>query len=171
MSAPNLRLIGLHFHLGSPIYEIEPYTAAIDVTMSFAAEMQDRHGLELKEFSPGGGFAIQYTADEPPPEVSEYAAAITSAILERTQTPPRLLIEPGRAIAGRAGVALYSVGTTKDVPGNPQVRVRGRRDGRQHTARHLRVSLRGRCRQPGFRAPGRDSDDCRQVLRVWGHLS
>ena len=117
MSADNLRLVGLHFHLGSPIYEIEPYRTAIDVTMSFAAEMQERHGLELLEFSPGGGFAIQYTADEPPPDVSEYAAAITSAILERTQSPPRLLIEPGRAIAGRAGVALYSVGTTKDVPG------------------------------------------------------
>ena len=117
MAAPNLRLLGLHFHLGSPIYEIEPYTTAIDVTMSFASEMEDRHGLELKEFSPGGGFAIQYTADEPPPDVSQYADAITSAILERTQTPPRLLIEPGRAIAGRAGVALYSVGTTKDVPG------------------------------------------------------
>ena len=117
MSADNLRLVGLHFHLGSPIYEIEPYRTAIDVTMSFAAEMQDRHGLEMLEFSPGGGFAIQYTADEPPPDVSEYAAAITSAILERTQSPPRLLIEPGRAIAGRAGVALYSVGTTKDVPG------------------------------------------------------
>ena len=77
MSADNLRLVGLHFHLGSPIYEIEPYRTAIDVTMSFAAEMQDRHGLELLEFSPGGGFAIQYTADEPPPEVSEYADAIT----------------------------------------------------------------------------------------------
>ena len=117
MAAPNLRLLGLHFHLGSPIYEIEPYTRAIDVTMSFASEMEERHGLELKEFSPGGGFAIQYTADEPPPDVSQYADAITSAILERTQTPPRLLIEPGRAIAGRAGVALYSVGTTKNVPG------------------------------------------------------
>jgi diaminopimelate decarboxylase len=117
MSAENLRLLGFHFHLGSPIYEIEPYETAIDVTMSFAAQMEERYGLELLEFSPGGGFAIQYTADEPPPEVSEYAEAITSAILERTQSPPRLLIEPGRAIAGRAGVALYSVGTTKDVPG------------------------------------------------------
>ena len=116
MSAPNLRLIGLHFHLGSPIYEIRALPAAIDVTMSFAAEMQDRHGLELKEFSPGGGFAIQYTADEPPPEVSEYASAITSAILERTQTPPRLLIEPDGRLRVGGGWPCTASEPPRDVP-------------------------------------------------------
>ena len=121
LAAPNLNLLGLHFHLGSPIFELEPYRQAIDITMTFAAEMQDKHGFQLKELSPGGGFAIQYTADEPPPTVAEYASVITSAIMEHCKEPdmppPRLVVEPGRAIVGQAGVAVYKVGSTKDVPG------------------------------------------------------
>ena len=121
MEASNLNLIGLHFHLGSPIYEVEPYQTAIEITMSFAAKMRERYGFILKELSPGGGFAIQYTEEEPPPPVSEYASTIASAILENCKEPkmppPRLVIEPGRAIVGQAGVAVYRVGSTKDVPG------------------------------------------------------
>lgn len=121
LAAPNLNLLGLHFHLGSPIFELEPYRKAIDITMTFATEMQDKHGFQMKELSPGGGFAIQYTADEPPPTVAEYASVITSAIMEHCKEsdmpPPRLVVEPGRAIVGQAGVAVYKVGSTKDVPG------------------------------------------------------
>lgn len=121
MAAANINLIGLHFHLGSPIFELEPYRTAIDITMAFAAEMKERHGLDLKELSPGGGFAVQYTEDEPSPEVAEYASVIASAVLENCKEPdmppPRLVIEPGRAIVGQAGVAVYRVGSTKDVPG------------------------------------------------------
>ena len=121
MAAENINLIGLHFHLGSPIFELEPYRTAIDITMTFAAEMKERHGMELMELSPGGGFAVRYTEDETPPEVAEYASVIASAILENCKEPdmppPRLLIEPGRAIVGQAGVAVYTIGSTKDVPG------------------------------------------------------
>ncbi len=121
MAAENINLVGLHFHLGSPIFDLEPYRTAIDITMAFAAEMKERHGMELKEFSPGGGFAVQYTEDEPPPQVAEYASVISSAILENCKgpdmPPPQLLIEPGRAIVGQAGVAVYTVGSTKDIPG------------------------------------------------------
>ena len=121
LAAPNLNLLGLHFHLGSPIFEVEPYRQAIEIAMSFAAQMQEWHGFVLQELSPGGGFAIQYTEDEPPPEVAEYASVISSAVLERCKgpemPPPKLVIEPGRAIVGQAGVAVYRVGSTKDVPG------------------------------------------------------
>ncbi|MEE9198908.1 MAG: diaminopimelate decarboxylase [Dehalococcoidia bacterium] len=121
LAASNLDLIGLHFHLGSPIYEVEPYRQAVEIAMSFADQMRQRHGFALREFSPGGGFAIQYTEDEPPPAVAEYASVIASAVLENCKgpemPPPRLVIEPGRAIVGQAGVAVYRVGSTKDVPG------------------------------------------------------
>ena len=121
MAAENINLVGLHFHLGSPIFELEPYRTAIEITMAFAFEMKERHGMELREFSPGGGFAVQYTEDEPPPQVAEYASVIASAILENCKgpdmPPPQLLIEPGRAIVGQAGVAVYTVGSTKDIPG------------------------------------------------------
>ena len=111
MAQDSLRLLGLHFHLGSPIFELEPYTKAMEVTLDFAAEA----GLALQEISPGGGFAIAYTRDQEPPGIGEYAEAITSTLKDAGDV--HLVIEPGRSIVGRAGVALYSVGASKDVPG------------------------------------------------------
>ncbi|MCH7482867.1 MAG: diaminopimelate decarboxylase [Chloroflexi bacterium] len=120
VAAKNLDLEGLHFHLGSPIFELEPYAEAVELVMGFASEMREQ-GLELRQFSPGGGYAIAYTeADEPPPP-SAYAEAIVGAMKRSCAShgmpEPTLLIEPGRAIAGPAGVALYTVGAIKDVPG------------------------------------------------------
>jgi diaminopimelate decarboxylase len=121
IAASSLNLVGLHFHLGSSIFEVKPYVEAIEILLRFAAEMKARHGFELKEFSPGGGFAIQYQLDSPPPSTSDYAEAITSALLDQSSklklSPPRLIIEPGRGIVGQAGIALYSVGGTKEIPG------------------------------------------------------
>ena len=111
MNGGGMRLMGLHFHLGSPIFELEPYTKAMEVTLDFAAQV----GLPLQEISPGGGFAIAYTRDQRPPAVEEYADAIASTL--GGPVSPHLTVEPGRAIVGRAGVALYSVGGSKDVPG------------------------------------------------------
>lgn len=119
--AANLHVVGLHTHLGSPIYELEPFRQGIHITMEFAAAMRERYGLRLQEFSPGGGFAIQYTVDTPAPPVSAYAETITGALKECCREYsfplPRLVIEPGRAIVGRAGVALYTVGSAKEIPG------------------------------------------------------
>ena len=119
IAAPNLDLVGLHFHLGSPIFELEPYSIAIDTVLTFASHFKD-DGLVLKEFSPGGGFAIGYVAEQLPPPIGDYAEVITNAVKRRCADlgfdEPRLVVEPGRAIVGRAGVALYSVGAIKDIP-------------------------------------------------------
>ncbi|MFC1934831.1 diaminopimelate decarboxylase [Chloroflexota bacterium] len=121
MSAPNLNLIGLHFHLGSLIFEAEPYQEAIGIVLSFAAEMKRKHGLELKELNIGGGFAIQYTLNASSPPVSFYAEVIASVIVDKCRELglllPRLVIEPGRSIVGQSAVALYKVGVVKDIPG------------------------------------------------------
>jgi len=121
MSAPSLNLIGLHFHLGSLIFDAEPYEEAIELILALAAEMKQKYGFELKELNIGGGFAIQYTLDSPAPSVSIYAEVITSKIIGKCRelklTLPRLIVEPGRAIVGQAGVALYKVGAVKDIPG------------------------------------------------------
>ena len=61
LAASNLDLVGLHFHLGSPIFELEPYSTAIDAVLSYLAPFKEE-GLEMREFSPGGGFAIGYCA-------------------------------------------------------------------------------------------------------------
>ena len=117
----NLRVVGLHCHLGSPIFELEPFIQGIEVMIGFAAEMTQRHRLQIQEFSPGGGFAIQYVMEKPAPAIAEYAETITGALKKACADfgldLPRLVIEPGRSIVGRAGVALYTVGATKDIPG------------------------------------------------------
>ena len=121
IGAPHLNLIGLHFHIGSLIHEVEPYELAIERVLQFAREMKTEHGFELKELDIGGGFAIQYTRNAPAPPVSVYARAVATRITERCRelelTLPQLIVEPGRAIVGQAGVALYTVGAIKDIPG------------------------------------------------------
>jgi diaminopimelate decarboxylase len=121
LTSRHLKVLGLHFHLGSPLFEVEPYRTAIELTVVFAAEMKRQYGLSLDEFNPGGGFAIQYVRETPPPPISAYAEAITSALKEQCQAQglslPRLVIEPGRAIVGRAGIALYTTGAVKEIPG------------------------------------------------------
>ena len=123
-AAPNLEFRGLHMHLGSPIFETQPYVDAIEVVAGFIAEVcRGRLGLEVPEFSPGGGFAVAYNEEHQSelPSLECYAAAVTSAIrreADRLGFPlPHITLEPGRAIVGRAGVALYSVGARKEIPG------------------------------------------------------
>ena len=120
VAAENLDLKGLHFHLGSPIFELEPYGVATEVVLRFAADLREE-GLEMEEFSPGGGFAIAYTRDQDPPGIGEYADTIVSALTSYCDSlglpSPRLIIEPGRSIIGPAGVAVYRIGAIKDIPG------------------------------------------------------
>ena len=121
MAVPGLNLIGLHFHLGSLILEVEPYQKAVELVLGFAAEMKQKYGFELSELDVGGGFGVQYTLDTPAPPISAFAGVIAEAIVgkcaELKLSQPRLIIEPGRAIVARAGVALYRVGAIKDIPG------------------------------------------------------
>lgn len=118
--APHLKVMGLHFHLGSPIFDLDPYRDAIELALAFASDLR-KDGLNLDEVSPGGGFAIAYTKEQHPPTITEYAKAIVASLINGCKTNgldfPRLIIEPGRAITGPAGVALYGVGAIKDIPG------------------------------------------------------
>ena len=119
LDSSNLDLKGIHFHLGSPIFELEPYSQAIDTVLDYLAQFKSE-GLNLREFSPGGGFAIGYTRNQPPPPISAYADVITSMLTRKCDQLgfdlPKLIIEPGRSIVGRAGVAVYTVGVIKDIP-------------------------------------------------------
>ena len=120
LDAPQLDLTGFHIHLGSPIYDLDPYIDGIEVIAQFAAEMRQRHGYEWREFSPGGGFAIGYTHDRLPPDIDRYAEAVANALIDSCQRRdlpvPEVHIEPGRSIVGRAGIALYTVVARKDIP-------------------------------------------------------
>ena len=121
LAAPGLDLTGYHIHLGSPIYETDPYIFGIEVIAEFAATMRDRHGFTWREFSPGGGYAVGYTPDRLPPAIAAYAEAIATALRSSSEQHglplPEVYVEPGRSMVARAGVAVYSVGARKEIPG------------------------------------------------------
>jgi diaminopimelate decarboxylase len=114
-------LVGLHCHLGSPLFDLEPYDKANAVMLPFAAAMRKKHGLELREYSPGGGFAAQYVRERPAPSTETYAETVVSSFKRRCEENglplPHLFVEPGRSLVARAGVALYTVGARKEVEG------------------------------------------------------
>jgi diaminopimelate decarboxylase len=114
-------LAGLHSHLGSPLFDLEPYDEANAVMLPFAASMVKKHGLQLREYSPGGGFASQYLRERPAPTTEVYAEAVVASFKRRCEENgipfPHLFVEPGRSLVARAGVALYTVGSRKEVEG------------------------------------------------------
>ena len=118
---PHLRLVGLHCHLGSQIADTAPYLAALDRLVPLLASVRDRHGVALPELDLGGGHAVPYRRGEPALDLREFAAAVTTRLdqlCSRHRLPvPRLAVEPGRAVTGPAGVAVYRVLTVKHSPG------------------------------------------------------
>ncbi len=121
LSASNLDVDGLHFHLGSGIHETEPYEKAIEVVLEYAAYIKQRHNFETRVLSIGGGFGVRYTLGDNPPAIDTWAEVIVNRITglcrDLKLSLPKLIIEPGRAIVARAGMALYRVGVIKDIPG------------------------------------------------------
>ena len=121
MAMPQLNLLGLHFHVGSQLEKPEAHEQAIAIVLEFAARMTSEYGFALNELSVGGGYPVQHTMDAPVPDLSVFAEAITKAVIGKCRmlgVPlPKLVIEPGRSLVAQAGVALYTVGTIKEVPG------------------------------------------------------
>lgn len=118
--APGLRLTGLHAHLGSQLFDMAPYAAAIEVLLDCAARLRDRHAITIDDINPGGGLGVPYVASQSAPDITVYAATLGATLAagcaRRGLPLPRLVIEPGRSIIARAGVALYSVIASKPLP-------------------------------------------------------
>lgn len=121
LEIPGVRLCGYHAHIGSQIFEAEPYLASVDVIVDFAAQMYRTYGVEPEEINPGGGFGIPYLLDDPVTPVERWAETLVRAVrvaCERHDLPdPVLAIEPGRSIVGQAGIAVYTVGARKEIAG------------------------------------------------------
>ncbi|MBI4506820.1 MAG: diaminopimelate decarboxylase, partial [Chloroflexi bacterium] len=117
----HVELLGLHCHIGTQIFDLEPFREAVARVLAFAGATTLRNGYALREFSPGGGYGIRYTRADDPPDLGVAARSVAGAVRElATQYGlplPRLLVEPGRSIVGPAGVALYTVGARKEIPG------------------------------------------------------
>jgi diaminopimelate decarboxylase len=117
----SLELLGYHAHIGSQLFDSEAYIAAIDELVAFGARMYRDLGVEMRHLSPGGGFGIAYLDEDEPRPATYWAEIIARAVRDacaRHEMPePVLTIEPGRSIVGPAGVAVYRVGSIKEIPG------------------------------------------------------
>jgi diaminopimelate decarboxylase len=119
LAAESLELVGLHSHIGSQIFDTAGFEIAAHRIVELAATIRDRHGVEVGELNLGGGLGIAYVTGDDPESPKEIAQRLT-AIVERECTasdlpPPRVCVEPGRAIVGPAAITVYEVGTVKDV--------------------------------------------------------
>lgn len=116
----NLNLLGLHAHLGSQIFENKVYEDAVEVMMKEAKRIKDKYGIILSTFNVGGGAGIKYTENDTPLSIYEIADTIKTALIKYSKEyeieNPHLYIEPGRCIVGTAGITVYTVGSSKQVP-------------------------------------------------------
>jgi diaminopimelate decarboxylase len=109
----HLELVGLHAHIGSQIFELEPYVKAIEVIADFC----DTVNLEPELLNVGGGLGIAYLDSDEPPSIEDYVDVKVRGVRQVFDPVPRILVEPGRSLVGNAGITAYRVGTVKEIPG------------------------------------------------------
>jgi diaminopimelate decarboxylase len=111
-SSRHLRLVGLHAHIGSQIFELEPYVTAIEALGGLADG-----DWECRVLNVGGGLGIAYTYADQPPSIESYVEVKVNGVRRVFDPVPRILIEPGRSLVGNAGITAYTIGTVKEIPG------------------------------------------------------
>lgn len=115
----NVKVTGVHCHIGSQIFDIEPFCKAAEVMMNFVGDLKDKLGLEIDELNLGGGYGIKYTEDEDPIEYDKYIQNVSEVVKATAKARgvklPFIFMEPGRSIVASAGVTLYTVGGRKDI--------------------------------------------------------
>lgn len=121
---PSLSCVGLHAHIGSQIFALQPHKDLANVIVKAFKTAIDDYGLEPTEINIGGGLGIRYTESDDPPTIENWAEAVCSAMLAAWQeheldlkSLPKLLCEPGRSLVGPACVTAYTVGSQKVIPG------------------------------------------------------
>ncbi len=116
----NLKLHGLHAHIGSQIFETSIYGDEIEILVKEIARLDEKFGLQLDEINIGGGLGVKYIDTDCPPSVFEIADIIIKRLNDCVErygiNPPVLFLEPGRSIISTAGVTLYTIGSSKQVP-------------------------------------------------------
>jgi diaminopimelate decarboxylase len=119
VAAPGLELLGLHSHIGSQIFDTSGFEVAARHVLALHARIGDELGVTMPELDLGGGFGIAYTTQDDPSDPAQLAIEMTKIVEHECRAlgidPPRLSIEPGRAIVGPAMCTVYTVGTVKRV--------------------------------------------------------
>ncbi len=118
-AAPGLKLLGLHSHIGSQIFDSSGFEVAARRVLALHARISTEIGVDLPEMDLGGGFGIAYTTQDDPSDPAQLATEMTKIVEHECRAlgidEPRLSIEPGRAIVGPSVCTVYEVGTVKEV--------------------------------------------------------
>ena len=121
LSLGGVELDGFHCHVGSQIFDIEPFTSAADIMIKFIADVRDKLGFTARVLNLGGGFGVRYTEKDPEIDytknISEIAQHIQASSAKYALPPLTVLMEPGRSIVADSGITLYTVGSVKDITG------------------------------------------------------
>lgn len=171
LSSQRLVLAGYHCHIGSQIFDLSAYEAAVQAMAVFSARVQQETGFWPGTIDMGGGLGIQYTGSDSHMDIEGAVRSVARCVqnaFARPENPlPRLFLEPGRSIAGEAGLAVYRVGSVKKIPGartyvavdggmadNPRVALYGSRYeaivvNRVHAPGKETVTLAGKCCESG----------------------
>ncbi len=120
IDSPYVEFLGFHFHIGSQLFDKEPYIQALNVTLNHIKNIKDRYDFDIKEINMGGGFGVTYTDENRKPYgyfLEPLIERVKEFYKEENAELPALVIEPGRSIVAEAGISLYTVGRIKNIPG------------------------------------------------------
>ncbi len=116
----HLKLIGLHAHIGSQIFELDPHNDLGKIMVDIILKAK-KFGHNIKELNVGGGLGIKYTQEDDPPSIDQWIKTISLSIIQACEQNkldlPILMCEPGRSIVSTAGVTIYKIGSFKEIPG------------------------------------------------------
>lgn len=121
LSKEHLSYHGLHFHLGSQIFDLYPYVLAIKEMVKLIGKIKELEGVDTLNLNLGGGLGAKYLEVDLPPSIENFVNLmvdnIENEIRKNNLMMPKILIEPGRSIVAEAGITLYSIGNIKEIPG------------------------------------------------------
>lgn len=121
LTLEHLEVEGFHSHIGSQIFEAEPFCDAVDILLNFAQMLREKLGFTARVLNLGGGFGVRYQETDPqvdiPGNIRALAEHLEAGCAEKGYPLPQVLLEPGRSIVADAGVTLYRVGGVKTIEG------------------------------------------------------
>ena len=121
LTLKNIDLRGFHCHIGSQIFEIEPFCDAADIMISFIGDIREKLGYTAEYLNLGGGFGVRYVESDPHIDYSDNIRRISEHInkycVENNLPHPVILMEPGRSIVADSGMTIYTVGSVKEITG------------------------------------------------------
>lgn len=121
LSKKNVTLEGFHCHIGSQIFECDPFCDAADIMIKFIADVKEKFGFAAKTLNLGGGFGVRYIEEDPQIDIEKNIADVASHIKSRcaelSVEMPKILMEPGRSIVADCCITLYTVGSVKEIKG------------------------------------------------------